>query len=473
MELELDQKLNAMDKLYGQMQQMWESYQAWQQSGFSEPGREQCLQCLVSLNEAAKEADVNIEDVKNSLVLVIKEKNDPNILSSIEQILAQLSESIKKMFLACMHDEGSYQNVLLTNYYQTEFEHSALLLYLVYPFLFPDAPAGHTNQVEVKIIAKLLRDCGYNVDIANTRYAGSIDSKKYRLVLGAGKCFERICRETADTLCICYLTESSPYFANTAELRRLRDFERRNHLWLSFERQSANFLDLAVLSKADAAVCIGNNRTVSTYEGMFKRIFPINATGFCGRFTPESCQKEKESRKNFLWYGGAGPIHKGLDLCLEAFRQLPELKLHIVGEVTTEFYQFYRGDIEKAENILYYGFLAKDSDEFFAVCSQCGYCVSPSCSEGQSTSIITAMYAGMVPVCTPETGLDMDVCGGVWIDDISVDRLAEKIRLLSQVEEEQLLKQQMDVFRYVLENHSTEHYQRQMRSILECLSGEK
>lgn len=470
MGIELDQKLNAMDNLYGKMQQMSESYQAWRQSGWQQ-GREKCLQILFSLHSAAREAGVDLGNVKESLVPVISGQTDPTILQNIGHILEHLSETVKKMYLACMHDEGSYQNVLLTNYYRTEFERSALLLYLVYPFLFPDAPAGHTNQVEVKMIAEQLRDLGYNVDIANTRYAGAIDSKKYRLVLGAGRCFEQICMEAADTLCICYLTESSPYFANLAELKRFRDFERRNHARLPFERQSSNFLNLMALSNADAAICIGNQRTVSTYEGMFDRIFPLNATGFCGRFLPGVCAKGKGSRKHFLWYGGAGPVHKGLDLCIEAFRQLPGLKLHIVGEVTTEFYQFYRGDIEEAENILYYGFLAKDSDEFFAVCSQCGFCISPSCSEGQSTSVITAMLAGMVPVCTPETGLDLDACGGVWLSDVSVDGLAAKIRALSQTEEAQLSERQAAVFRYASEYHSAEHYRNQLKSILESLIG--
>ena len=470
MEIELDHRLNAMDNLYGKMQQMSQSYREWRQSGWQQ-GRENCLECFFSLYGAAEEAGVSLGEVKESLVPVISGQNDPTILHNLGYILEQLSDSVKKMYLACMHDEGSYQKVLLTNYYQTEFEYSALLLYLVYPFLFPDAPAGHTNQVEVKIIASQLRDCGYNVDIANTRYEREIDSKKYQLVIGAGRCFERVCMEATDTLCVCYLTESSPYFANIAELRRFRDFERRNHAKLPFERQSSNFLDLTALSRASAAICIGNQKTVSTYEGMFDRIFQLNATGFCGRFQPQTCPKENDSGKHFLWYGGAGPIHKGLDLCIEAFRKLPELKLHIVGEVTAEFYQFYREDIEKAENILYYGFLAKDSDEFFAVCSQCGYCVSTSCSEGQSTSVITAMLAGMVPACTPETGLDLDDCGGIWLSDISVDGLAAKMRALSQIEAQQLSERQAAVFRYALENHSAEHYQRQLESILKRLVG--
>lgn len=471
MQIELDEKINAMDRLYGQMENLFHCYVKWRTEDWTKKGREECKWALQSLRECGCESDVFPEDVANNLGYVFDKEERPEILLSIEDILSQLLQNVKKMYLACMHDEGSYHKVLLENYYNTAYDKNALLFYLVYPFLFPDVSAGHTNQQEVRILAALLRDRGYNVDLANTRYTGTVDLTKYSLVIGSGRCFEQICGQAGeDTLKICYLTESSPYFANPAEARRLADFRKRNRHSLPYERQSANFLDLRVLSFADAAICIGNAQTVSTYEGMFQRIFPINATGFSGGFLLDQNGKETGSGKHFLWYGGAGPVHKGLDLCLEAFRMLPDLYLHIVGEIPSDFYEFYRKDIEEGENIFYYGFLGKDADEFCMVCRQCGFCISPSCSEGQSTSVITAMLAGMVPVCTPETGLDMAPYGGFLIENTKIEALIGFIAALAKIDEKDLWRRQQKAYQCALSNHSLEHYKEQLNVIFDKIN---
>lgn len=467
MQIELDEKLVQMDQLFLLAKKLMEEYRVFRESGWQQTGREQCIAVMNDFKQTAQLAGVAIEDVTDQLVQVFWQSREAGVLEEMENVLLQLTGQIQQMYLACMHDEGSYHKVLLENYYQTSYGKNALVFYVVYPFLFPAAVPGHTNQVEVRAMTEVLKELGYNVDIANTRYSGEVEPGRYSLVIGSGACFERILPQLLpQSVSLCYLTESSPYFANPAELRRLREFQRRNGSFPSFERQSQNFLNLAALSYAKAAICIGNQHTADTYTDMFDAIYPINVTGFTGNFILDKNKKQPDNRKHFLWYGGAGPIHKGLDLCIEAFRELPEVCLHIVGAATGEFYDFYREDLEQRENIFYYGFLGKEDELFQNVCARCGWVLSPSCSEGQSTSVITAMAAGMIPVCTKETGLDVEDYGGAWITDCSVQGLVDKVKELASVPEEEVEKRQQQAFEMVKQRHTIEHYKKQLGDIL-------
>lgn len=468
MQIELDEKLVQMDRLFLLAKKLLEEYQRFRESGWQQPGREQCIAVMNDFKQTSSAAGVEIEDVTNMLVQVFWQDREGGTLSGLEHVLQQLAAQIQQLYLACMHDEASYHKVLLENYYQTSYEKNALVFYLVYPFLFPDTVPGHTNQVEARAMTEVLRDMGYNVDIANTRYSGEPAAENYDLVIGSGACFEKLLsRLRQENVSVCYLTESSPYFANPAELKRLRAFERRNGRLPSFERQSGNFLNLAALSRATAAICVGNSQTVSTYCDMFHKIYSIDVTGFTGAFTLDKNEKLPGNEKHFLWYGGAGPVHKGLDLCIEAFRELPEAELHIVGEAPEEFYDFYREDLENRENIFYYGFLGKEDELFWNVCARCGWVISPSCSEGQSTSVITAMAAGMIPVCTRETGLDVEDYGGEWIAECSPEYLVDKVKKLLEADGGNVRKRQQQAFEMVRKRHNIENYKKQLADIFE------
>ena len=465
MQIELDEKLVQMDRLFLLAKKLLEEYRKFRESGW-QTGREQCISTVNDFKQTADAAGVAIDDVTNTLSQVFWQDRDGSVLTELHDVLQQLAAQIQQMYLACMHDEASYHKILLENYYRTSCEKNALLFYIVYPFLFPGTVPGHTNQPEAEAMAEVLRDMGYNVDIANTRYSGAVSAEKYDVVIGSGSCFEKLlpCLR-GKALTVCYLTESSPYFANPAELKRLRAFERRNGILPPFERQSGNFLHLASLSQADAAICVGNGRTASTYADMFHKIYPIDVTGFTGSFTLDQNEKITGHEKRFLWYGGAGPVHKGLDLCIEAFRRLPEAELHIVGEAPGAFYDFYREDLQKRENIFYYGFLGKEDEMFREVCAKCGWVLSPSCSEGQSTSVITAMAAGMVPVCTRETGLDVEDYGGEWIGECTPEGLADQIRELLKTGEEEVRNRQQQAFELVCKRHSLKNYKKQLADI--------
>lgn len=470
----MDEKLDKLDRLYVKAQTLTADYEKFCSAGYTEDDLQSCIADIEEIKTACEGTGLELNAVCDSLLNVFRLPKALSDNHDILNILTSMQQQCQKAYLASICDEGTYRHVKLENYFNTANERTALIIYIVYPFLFPQAPLAHTNQQEARVMAELLKERGYNVDIVNTRYEDYIQVKDYALIIGSGGVFEELCvRKGQETLAIYYLTVSSPYFANVAEMQRLYDFWKRNHHRLPFERQIRTCLDLNALAQADAAVCIGNQWTTSTYEGMFTRLYPLDVSGFNLDTVPDFNADVSEMQRHFMWYGGAGPVRKGLDLCIEAFRKLPDLTLHIVGGLNTAFYDFYRKDIEEAENIYYYGFLNYKSAEFAEVCKTCAYCVSPSSTEGQSTSVLTAMHAGMIPVCTVQTGIDMEKCGGIWIEEIGVDALAALFERLSELPPDEVKRRRTAAFSYVRQNHTLESYRNNLSRILEQIMAER
>lgn len=468
------EKIFSLDRLYTQVQQLKEIFEEFYNNGFNEDDKIKCNDIIITLKQNDSSIDTNIRNFIDKIEKLMLTDLDYEGYNAVYNCIIRLNEIVKKLYLSYIHDEDTYNNTLIENYYKTESKKSALIVYIIYPFVFKNISYGHTNQVEVQKMAEILKNLGYNVDIINTRYNGCIEYQKYSLIIGSGAYFEKLCGMLDErVVSIYYLTESSPYFSNVAELKRLRAFMIRNGLMPSFERQSSNLLNLQLLSKADAAICIGNTHTLSTYDGMFNNIYQLNVSGFDNCRLPDLNKKKTEIRKNFLWYGGNGAIHKGLDICIELFRSLPDLRLYIVGEISSELYEFYKDDIENAENLLYYGFLSSDSDEFREVSANCGFCISPSCSEGQSTAVITTMFSGIIPVCTAETGIDAETAGGLLIESLEFDYLNVLLRNLSEMEPDEFYSRQEKVYGYVTENHTIKKYEENLHKILEDILNRK
>jgi glycosyltransferase involved in cell wall biosynthesis len=115
-----------------------------------------------------------------------------------------------------------------------------------------------------------------------------------------------------------------------------------------------------------------------------------------------------EARRRFFWFGGTGAVHKGLDLVLEVFNELPDLQLFIGGAVADEpdFVEAYRQELYNRANIRLAGWINVESTLFADITRNCGYVILPSCSEGQAGSVTVCMHRGLVPIVTREVGVE-------------------------------------------------------------------
>src|SRR5690606_13272968 len=95
---------------------------------------------------------------------------------------------------------------------------------------------------------------------------------------------------------------------------------------------------------ADWIILHGYEFAKATYRDL--NIDTINAPVFINHTVSRQMNDWQNAKKNYLWFGNGGLIHKGLDITIDAFKNLPELNLHICGNVEqeTEFYEYYRED---------------------------------------------------------------------------------------------------------------------------------
>lgn len=437
---------------------------------------ENAADCLTQLSLLGDLCGLPITDMLSQLQSIMARTDLSQAeLNAVRQLSEKMLTYVQKEYDARLYDspDGLLKEVCIRNCYDTAYPKRALMVYILSPFFFPETGGSHTNVAEARQMAETLRDLSYDVDIVNTYYEGVPDAERYDLVIGFRRPFEELLpRLKKKCLSVYYTTEASPYYANPAELKRILDFEARNGRRMPYERQNFCCQQLDRLLLADGAVCIGNDWTVSTYRGMFRRCLKQNASSTA--LDRDAAHKEGVPYGSaFLWYGGAGALHKGVDLCIEAFRSLPELTLHLVGRVDGEIGAFYRKEMADAPNIIYHGFLPPDSTEFLELCGICDFSLGVSCSEGQSTAMNTAMRGGVIPVCQPSMGVDAEVSGGVAIGEPTIPELAGKCRELSAMPPGEIDRRRAQVYAYAAEHHSLEAYGKMLKGNLLTLLMEK
>jgi hypothetical protein len=133
-------------------------------------------------------------------------------------------------------------------------------------------------------------------------------------------------------------------------------------------------------------------------------------------------------RRRFVWLGGRGCIHKGLDLTLEAFRDLPDCELYVCGQISNEpeFESLYRSELYDLPNIHTIGWIDTMSPRWKEIISRCAAIILPSTSELSCGSVICCMISGLIPVASDETDIDLSDIG-IRIRDASVEGVKEAI----------------------------------------------
>nr|WP_283106361.1 glycosyltransferase [Shewanella submarina] len=211
---------------------------------------------------------------------------------------------------------------------------------------------------------------------------------------------------------------------------------------------------------ADAVICIGNDVTRSTFkEQGASSVYSLDPS-FHAREDALTIGQSKDfdtCRRSALWFGSYGLLHKGLDLAVEAFRENPSWTLHICGY--TEAEKELLDAISLPENVVVHGFVNVFSEEFKALCLDCGFVLLPSCSEGLATAVITCVANGaMLPIVTKECGFDIGDNGfKIELSKLSITQVLHEVdKLESELLKSRALAIQADSLeRYSLDNYKT------------------
>lgn len=330
-----------------------------------------------------------------------------------------------------------------------------LLSFFTHPFLEKDGKnlPGHTTYFEVWRIAEEFRERGYIVDVIDSSNKTFIPQNDYKFCLDIESNLERLAPYLSkDCIKILFTSSSHWLFNNAAEYQRLNDvFMRRGAIFLPERLLSPN----RSITYADY-ITYGTDFKLSTYnlpENKKTFYIPISTT-----FTYPEPQKDLSlSRNGFLWLGGAGLVHKGVDLLIEAFAELPHLRLELCGKHDDPYFnEIYKSELSK-KNIICHGSLNLGKKEFEEIRNRCAFVISPSCAEGHSGSVIVAMHAGLIPIVNRESGIDTSNFG-FSLPNCSVATIKNVVTQCSQTSIEELKFHSLQSWKYVNANHTKETF---------------
>ena len=336
-----------------------------------------------------------------------------------------------------------------------------LLAYILDPFISDNSDRisnTHTHYWESYQIAKTFLELGFTVDAIDYRNSHFVPKKKYDYFISARTNFQILAKRlSSDCIKIVHLDTSHWLFNNTAAYQRALELQKRRGVTLyqkSIRIVEPNF----AIEQSDFAGMLGNQFTLSTYAYANKPIFPISISNTATYPLPNDKDFER-SRFNYIWFGSGGFVHKGLDIVLEAFLEIPECNLFICGPINDDldFNEAYYKELYETDNIHTIGWVDVESNEFKDIIKKCIGIVYPSCAEGQSGSVVQCLHAGLIPIISYESGVDVDDFG-IILKKNTVEEIKHSIRRITKTPIEKLKQKSRMAWEYARKHHTRDHF---------------
>ena len=382
-------------------------------------------------------------------------------LPYIEDLHASLKREIKSSYLFQKLKYGLIRNVL-----GREHDKRALLVYLTKPFkIRGKTPHHHANLRQTQVIGKIISDIGFRLDVVNHLYKGSIAIDNYDLIFGFGFPFERSFLSSFEGTRVYYATGPHSWQMNSSEPLRIKNLYKRRGVQLR-PRRIKPYPDDASAILSNAIFCVGNEWTAGTYRKFFDgSIFQIPVSTYTF-FPREKLKRNWEiARQSFLWIGTNGLVSKGLDLCLDAFAQCPDIQLNICGRMEDDFYKAYKRELTEYSNIHFHGFTDIASHKFKEIVENCAFVIYPCSSEGTSGSVLTAMGTGLIPIVTQESGVNIEEFG-FRIKNATVSEIIEISRVASRGNVDEIRKRSSLSHRKVKNEYNIDKFSSSLKDAL-------
>lgn len=369
--------------------------------------------------------------------------------SSIKKIINKLGIEIKRI-------GGSGEKCISLKPEGTSIG-NVLLSYTINPFLMKDVTdfdIRHTCDWECWQMASTFLDMGYSVDVINYTNHEFKPEKDYSVFIDELLNLERLSPLLPkDCIKIMHVVWAHWLFHNRAQYERCSELHMRKGISILPRRLLE---PNSGIETADYATLLGNEFTISTYQYAKKPIYRIPVSIPRLYAWPE--EKNFETcRKNFLWFGSGGLIHKGLDLALDAFVEMPDYHLTICGPIQQEkdFESAFYKELYQTPNIHTVGWVNVDSAEFVEIVNDCIGLIYPSCSEGQSGAVVTCLSMGLIPVISYQSGIHANDFG-IVLKECSLNHIKNSIQCISDLPTRELVSMARSAWAYARANHSRE-----------------
>ncbi|MFV2058973.1 MAG: glycosyltransferase [Thiohalomonadales bacterium] len=337
---------------------------------------------------------------------------------------------------------------------------NVLLAYIIDPFLGKDGAAidnKHTHYWESFQIAQTFLNHHYSVDVISYLNRTFTPKKNYDYFISARTNLERIAnRLNDDCIKVAHLDTAHWVYNNKAAYDRLSSLLERRGVVLNGGK---NVEENWAVEAADVATILGNKFTRETYAYSKIPVYHIPISAPCTY--PWDTEKNFDNcRRNYLWFGSSGFVHKGLDIVLDTFAQMPDYNLVVCGPLGQEkrFVDTYRKELYDTPNINTIGWVDVESSEFIEIARNCIGLAYPTCSEGGGGSAITCMHAGIIPILSNEASVDLNDNCGILLKESSDQELKKAIITLSDLPTNKLEELAYNSWSFANNNHTRERF---------------
>ncbi len=348
----------------------------------------------------------------------------------------------------------------------------ALLSYTKKPFKHPNQNHLHACYQKARIIAEVLDEFGFDVDILDFTSDYRVSYRDYELIFGFGQPLFNSFKGPFRGPRVYFATGADPNFSNRAEAKRLRSLRERRDVMLRPRRTVTHEWGVSV-TLSDLIVCLGNKWSMNTYRcyNMQTACLPVT---YCYHWPAEAVAAETQRiSKQFIWFGGCGAVHKGLDLVLEAMDLVGGgYVLNVCGPISAEsdFIELYRRHLYQRADVNYHGLVDIRSPEFVGLMKLCAFVVLPSCSEGGGSSVYTCMHYGLIPVVSRESSVEtLDF--GIVIDEATPKSVAGAMQQAYQLGQDELERRSRAAQEYCWKSQTVDQFRAALKdSIASVLS---
>lgn len=344
----------------------------------------------------------------------------------------------------------------------------ALFSYILDPLLLPaDAPLphSHTHFWESRQMVRTLARLGFTVDAIHWTNSTFFPRERYDLCVDVRLQLERLAPYLpAHALKLLHAETGHWKFYNAAQAKRREELASRRGIQLSpYKSLEPN----RAIETADGGTILGNAVTLSTYAFAGKPLLPVPISQPFLYPLPEG-KDFAAARRRFVWFGSGGLLHKGLDRVLEAFVDLPELELTVLGPIEREpeFERAFARELYRTPNIRTLGWIDVESARFLEIARTHAALVYPSCSEGQNGGTVTCMHAGLVPIVSRESGVDVTPETGILLERSSIDEIRARVVELSRRSPAELEATSLRAWRWVRAHHTRDRFAAAYREAL-------
>ena len=149
---------------------------------------------------------------------------------------------------------------------------------------------------------------------------------------------------------------------------------------------------------------------------------------------------------------------------------MPDYHLTVCGpireEIEKDFEKAFYKELYQTSNIRTLGWVDIGRPEFTQIADGCVGLIYPSCSEGQSGGVVTCMHAGLVPIISYESGVDVDEFG-FMLQDCSVDNIKNSIRMVASLSAQELKERARQAWEFARANHTREKFAEEYRKLVD------